>query len=148
MHDDETAISFASRQAFANCVPSLAAISGPYQGVLEWAHKAESGSTFFARFTLKGVASDQMRSFAKAFQNHIVTFGVADDDETVWANIRRFIILEFDFESGAPQAKANALTLARLVLASNDATQAEALWGNLIALIIEIGQAGRAITRQ
>ena len=76
------------------------AISGPYQDVLEWARRAESGSQFFARLALKGVASEEMRSFAKAFRTNLVAHGVADEDEAVWAIIRRFMILEFDFESG------------------------------------------------
>lgn len=123
-------------------------ISGPYQDVLEWAHRAESGVQFFARLALPGVASEEMRSFAKAFRSHLVAHGVADEDEAVWAIIRRFMILEFDFESAAPEAKAHALTLARQVLAPDDATRAEALWSNLIEIVIETGKAGGSITRQ
>ena len=33
-------------------------ISGPYQDMLEWAHRAESGVQFFARLALPGVASE------------------------------------------------------------------------------------------
>jgi len=124
------------------------AISGPYQDVLEWARKAESGIQFFARLELKGVASEQMRSFAEAFRNHLITYGIADDVEVLWAIIRRFLILEFDFESGASQAKSHALTLARQVLAAEDATRAEALWSSLIELAIEMGKASGSITRQ
>ncbi|NHB78231.1 hypothetical protein [Rhodobacter calidifons] len=123
-------------------------ISGPYQDMLEWAHRAESGVQFFARLALPGVASEEMRSFAKAFRSNLVAYGVADEDEAVWAIIRRFMILEFDFESAAPEAKAHALTLARQVLAPDDATRAEALWSNLIEIVIETGKAGGSITRQ
>jgi hypothetical protein len=124
------------------------AISGPYQDVLEWAHRAESGVQFFARLALPGVASEEMRSFAKSFRSNLVVHGVADEDEAVWAIIRRFMILEFDFESAAPEAKAHALTLARQVLAPEDATRAEALWSNLIEIVIETGKAGGSVTRQ
>ncbi|WRH61842.1 MAG: hypothetical protein RSE12_15925 [Fuscovulum sp.] len=123
-------------------------ISGPYQDVLEWAYRAESGVKFFARLALPGVASEEMRSFAKAFRSNLVAHGVADEDEAVWAIIRRFMILEFDFESAAPEAKVHALTLARQVLAPDDATRAEALWGNLIEIVIETGKAGGSVTRQ
>jgi len=124
------------------------AISGPYQDVLEWARKAESGALFFARLALKGVASDQMRNFAAAFRQHLVANGLADQDEAVWSILRRFLILEFDFESGAPEARAHALTLARQVLAPEDAGRSGALWSNLIELIIETGKSGGSITRQ
>ncbi|MCI5041050.1 MAG: AAA family ATPase [Donghicola eburneus] len=124
------------------------AISGPYQDVLEWARRAESGVQFFARLALPGVASEEMRSFAKAFRSNLVAHGVADEDEAVWAIFRRFMILEFDFESAAPEAKAHALTLARQVLAPDDATRAEALWSNLIEIVIETGKAGGSVTRQ
>ena len=124
------------------------AISGPYQDVLEWAHRAESGVQFFARVALPGVASEEMRSFAKSIRSNLVVHGVADEDEVVWAIIRRFMILEFDFESAAPEAKAHALTLSRQVLAPEDATRAEALWSNLIEIVIETGKAGGSVTRQ
>jgi hypothetical protein len=123
-------------------------ISGPYQDVLEWAHRAQSGGQFFARLALQGVASEDMRSFAKAFRSNFVAHGVADEDEAIWTIIRRFMILEFDFESTAPEAKAHALTLARQVLAPEDAARAEALWSNLIEIVIETGKAGGSVTRQ
>lgn len=123
------------------------AISGPYQDVLGWARAAKTGVQFFERLALKGVASDAMRSFAQTFRINLVAQGVADDDEVIWSIIRRFLILEFDFESGAPQARAHALTLARQVLAPDDTAQAEALWGNLIELVILTGKAGGSITR-
>ena len=123
-------------------------ISGPYQDVLEWARRAQSGSQFFARLALKGVASKEMRNFAVSFRNNLVTQGMADEDEAVWAVLRRFMILEFDFESAAPEAKAHALTLARQVLAPEDANRAEALWSNLIEVVIETGKAGGSISRQ
>lgn len=122
------------------------AISGPYQDVLEWARTSKTGSDFFARLKFKGVASEQMRSFAQAFRTHLIANGVADNDEVIWNIIRRFLILEFDFESGAPQARAHALTIAAQVLAPEDADRITALWSNLIELVIQTGKAGGSIT--
>jgi hypothetical protein len=124
------------------------AISGPYQDVLEWARTTKTGAQFFARLALKGVASDAMRGFAQTFRANLVAHGVADDDETVWNIIRRFLILEFDFESGAPQARAHALTIAGQVLAPEDAYRSKALWSNLIELVILTGKTGGSITRK
>jgi len=124
------------------------AISGPYQDVLEWARRAESGRQFFARLERNGVASLAMRGFVAAFRTNLIANGVADDDEATWAIIRRFLILEFDFESGAPQAKSHAMTLAGQVLAPEDKDRAEALWTSLIELVIETGKAGGTITRE
>jgi hypothetical protein len=123
------------------------AISGPYQDVLEWARTSKTGTDFFARLKLKGVASEPMRSFAQAFRTHLVANGITDDDEVIWEIIRRFLILEFDFESGAPQARAHALTIAAHVLAPEDADRITALWSNLIELVIQTGKAGGSITR-
>jgi hypothetical protein len=123
------------------------AISGPYQDVLEWARMAKTGAQFFARLALKGVASEAMRGFAQTFRINLVAQGVADDAEAVWNIIRRFLILEFDFESGAPQARAHALTIAGQVLAPEDAPRAKALWSNLIELVILTGKTGGSITR-
>lgn len=124
------------------------AISGPYQDVLEWARRSEGGAQFFARLKRKGVASPAMRTFAEAFRAHLVAEGVIDDDEVIWSIIRRFLILEFDFESAAPQAKALAMTLASQVLAPEDADRSEALWTSLVELVIATGKAGGAITRE
>jgi hypothetical protein len=123
------------------------AISGPYQDVLEWARTAQTGEQFFKRLALKGVASDAMRSFAQTFRANLIARGVADDDEMIWSIIRRFLILEFDFESGAPQARAHALTIASQVLAPADAARAKALWSNLIEFVINTGKTGSSITR-
>lgn len=124
------------------------AISGPYQDVLAWARSATSGAQFFARLALKGVASPKMRDFGQAFRTHLVAHGIADDDEVIWNIIRRFLILEFDFESGAPQARDYALMLARQVLAPEDADRAEGLWSDLIALVVKTGTTGGSIARQ
>lgn len=122
-------------------------ISGPYQDVLEWARAARTGTEFFQRLTLKGVASDAMREFAQTFRSNLVSHGVDDDSEVIWEIIRRFLILEFDFESVAPLARTHSFTLARQALAPEDVDRIEALWCNLIELAIKIGKTGGAITR-
>jgi len=123
------------------------AISGPYQDVLEWARISITGTQFFERLKVKGVASDAMRGFAQAFRTNLLAQGVADDNEVIWDIVRRFLILEFDFESGAPLARAHALTIASQVLSPEDADRAEALWSNLIELVIATGKAGGSITK-
>ncbi|MFK0167010.1 hypothetical protein [Rhizobium sp. NPDC090279] len=124
------------------------AISGPYQDVLEWARVASSGAQFFERLGLKGVASPAMRDFVDTFRTNLVAQGVTDDDEAIWGLIRRFLVLEFDFESSAPQALAHALMIASQVLAPEDAPRAKALWSNLIELVIQTGKTGGSITRE
>ncbi|MDR6670212.1 hypothetical protein [Rhizobium sp. 1399] len=123
------------------------AISGPYQDVLAWAQVAKTGAQFFERLRLKGVASDAMRDFAQTFRANLIDQGITDDDETIWGIVRRFLILEFDFESAAPMARAHSLALAAHVLAPEDAARAEALWSNLIELVIKTGKTGGSISR-
>jgi hypothetical protein len=123
------------------------AISGPYQDVLEWARTATNGADFFKRLAAKGVAGKAMRDFATAFRTHLVDAGLTDDDEVIWGVLRRFLILEFDFESGAPLARTHALALARQVLAPTELGRAESLWSNLIELAIQTGKTGGALDR-
>ena len=123
------------------------AISGPYQDVLEWARAADNGREFFKRLSAKGVAGGAMRTFSQTFRRNLVDAGVPDEDEPVWRIMRRFQILEFDFESSAPLARTHALTLARMVLAAGDASRAEALWNGLIAIAIETGKSGGSLQR-
>lgn len=121
------------------------AISGPYQDVLLWARTALSSREFFEKIATKGVASDPMRNFVATFRSNLVAAGIADNDDVIWRVLRRFLILEFDFESTAPLARTHALALARQVLADEDISRAESLWGNLIEISIGTAKAGGAI---
>lgn len=122
-------------------------ISGPYQDVLLWARGADSGSGFFARLNAKGVASPEMRNFVSTFRTNLVAAGVGDDDETIWQLLRRFVILEFDFESVAPLAREHGLMLARQALSDQDADRAAALWSGLIEISLATGKTGGAVNR-
>lgn len=117
-------------------------ISGPYQDVIAWARSTDSASRFFGRLTAKGVASPEMRSFVETFRAKLVAAGVADDDEPIWHLLRRFQILEFDFESASPLARTHALSLARVVLAPADAGRADGLWSTLIEMSLAAGKGG------
>lgn len=122
-------------------------ISGPYQDVLEWARSADTAASFFGRLTAKGLGSKEMREFVATFRSNLIANGIADDEEIIWRILRRFQILEFDFESGAPQARTYGLALARLVLAPEDADQAGALWSNLIELALVKAKVGGSYDR-
>jgi hypothetical protein len=123
------------------------AISGPYQDVLLWARAAACSTEFFGRIAAKGVASDPMRNFVATFRSNLTAAGVADDDDAIWKVLRRFLILEFDFESTAPLARTHALMLARQVLADEDVSRAESLWSDLVEISIAIAKTGGAIGR-
>jgi hypothetical protein len=123
------------------------AISGPYQDVLEWARKAATGAEFFSRLAAKGVSGPDMRKFSGTFRTNLVAAGVADDDNAIWRFVRRFLILEFDFESSAPLARTHGLFVARQILAPGDTPRAEALWSNLIEISIERAKAGGFVER-
>lgn len=123
------------------------AISGPYQDVLEWARTAENGPAFFKRLNTKGVAGEKMRAFGDTFRQNLVSAGVEDGDETIWRIMRRFLILEFDFESSAPLARTHALILAQLALAIEDSSRAEALWHALVSISGETAKSGGSLQR-
>lgn len=123
-------------------------ISGPYHDVLEWARNAENGAYFFARLATKGVAGATMRAFSDTFRRNLVAAGIPDEDEAIWWILRRFQILEFDFESSSPLARIHALLLARLALGPKDGSSEEALWTSLIAISIETAKAGGSLTRE
>src|SRR3546814_10408304 len=88
-----------------------------------------------------------MRKFAGTFRANLVAAGVADDADAIWRFVRRFLILEFDFESSAPLARTHGLFVARLILAPRDAPRAEALWSNLIEISLERAKAGGFVER-
>lgn len=121
-------------------------ISGPYQDVLEWAGALKSSHAFFDRLK-KGGASAEMREFVDTFRVHLVEAGAAGDDEAIWQVLRRFKIIEFDFEAGASQSAAYAKILALTVLSPADASRHEALWSVLIELSIACAKVGGSFTR-
>ncbi len=120
-------------------------ICGPYQDALAWARAVDSGAAFFHRLNAKGVAGPEMREFVDAFRKHLVEASVSDDDEIIWKLLRRFHILEFDFESSAPQARAFALFVAESVLAPEDTGRAQTLWDALIACSLSLAKVGGSI---
>ncbi len=123
------------------------AISGPYQDVLLWARKSASSVEFFDRLAAKGVASDSMRNFVATFRSNLVAAAVEDSDDAIWRLLRRFAILEFDFESTAPLARTHALSVARQVLADEDVSRAGSLWSDLIEISIATAKSGGSIDR-
>lgn len=123
-------------------------ISGPYQDVLAWARSALSASAFFSRLTTKGVASPDMRDFVIAFRANLVAAGTEDRDEVIWRLLRRFVILEFDFEAAASLSRTYGVNLARQVLAPEDLDRADALWRVLIETSIGTGKTGGTLERE
>ena len=122
-------------------------ISGPYQDALQWAHIADASADFFSRLATSGVSNKAMRDFVATFRTNLVTAGAADEDDVIWRVLRRFRILEFDFEATAPLARTYALTLTREVLSNKDSSRAEALWSNLIEISLATGKVGGALNR-
>lgn len=122
-------------------------ISGPYQDVLAWARTMESAGAFFRRLAMDGVSSAEMRAFVATFRANLIAAGIADEDETIWRLLRRFQILEFDFEASAPLAEQHALDRARQLLAPEDAGKARALWSALTELSIATAKTAGTLDR-
>jgi hypothetical protein len=89
-----------------------------------------------------------MREFVTSLRTHLVVAGIADDNDLIWRIIRRFQILEFDFESIAPLARTWALDRAQLVLAPEDSDRADGLWSALIEIALETAKAGGSLNRE
>ncbi|RXT52934.1 hypothetical protein B6S44_19535 [Bosea sp. Tri-44] len=124
------------------------AISGAYQDVLQWADMAGTSADFFRRLSAKGVASKSMRDFVATFRANLVAEGVDENDDAIWRILRRFLILEFDFESSSPVARTLGLVLAGQVLSDEDTPRAGALWSTLIEISIATSKAGGSLDLQ
>ncbi|WP_373987816.1 hypothetical protein [Duganella sp. BuS-21] len=120
-------------------------ISGAYQDVLKWAQTMENAAAFFTRLGAKGIASKDMRDFVATTRKHLVASGVVDEDNAIWALLRRMLILEFDFEATSPIARTYGQALARMALADEDVGRAGALWSRLVDLSIKTGTTGGEI---
>ncbi len=89
-----------------------------------------------------------MREFVTTFRTHLAAAGIADDNDVIWRIMRRFQILEFDFESSAPLARVYSLDRARFVLAPEDSGRADGLWSTLIEIALETAKAGGSLDRE
>lgn len=123
-------------------------IQGPYQDVLRWARHLESAQVFFDRLARPGSASNDARRFVSTFAAHLRDCGLNDDPKTVWALLRRFQILVFDFTATGSASEQLAQERAARVLAQEEAHRAGDLWGNLITLAVSIAADGGGRTRQ
>ena len=116
------------------------------QETLFWARQLPNGAAFAAHLARKGFASSGMREFVDVFRENLAKLGAPTDDETVWALLRRFQILVFDFESVGSDYDHRAREKARAVLAPEDAGRAADLWSVLIDLAGSRARAGGAAT--
>jgi hypothetical protein len=82
-----------------------------------------------------------------AFRHHLAAADAPSDDATVWALLRRFLILPFDFEAPGSAYDHQAREQARSVLASEEAGRAADLWSVLSDEALERDSAGGTVDR-
>ncbi len=123
-------------------------IDGPYQDVLTWAREIGDATTFHARILRAGSGNDNMRAFISTFRAHLQSAGAPYDDETVWALLRRFQILVFDFTAQGSASEELAKERAIHILHSDDANRAGNLWSSLNTLAFTIAASGGDRTRE
>lgn len=102
-----------------------------YHEVLRWARTHSTAAGFMAHIQRPRQASQPMRVFVKTVRDHLADGGFAHDDEAVFAILRRFQILPFDFGHPASLAEAWARDRAALLLAPADIPRAGELWALL-----------------
>jgi hypothetical protein len=122
-------------------------IDGAYQDVLTWARQLGSAAEFMNRIARPGSANDDMRIFVSTFRSNLREAGVADDDGTVWALLRRLQILVFDLTAQGSATAELARERAGRALHPDDLRDAGKLWTSLIALALEIAASGGARDR-
>lgn len=132
--------------AIATARPSRK-IDGAYQDVLTWARQLGDAATFMARIARPGSASDDMRSFVRTFKSHLETAGAPDNDEAVWALLRRLQILVFDFTAQGSASEELAKERAVRALHADDVTRAGNLWTALVELAVLVAASGGDRTR-
>ncbi|MES2788578.1 MAG: ATP-binding protein, partial [Planctomycetota bacterium] len=122
-------------------------IDGAYQDVLTLARQIGDATTFAAQLKLSGAANDDMRGFVDTFQSHLKEEGTPHDFETVWKLLRRLQILTFDFT--APGSASADLARERVLrtLHADEASRADALWGNLVEISLATAKSGGYKTR-
>jgi hypothetical protein len=123
-------------------------IDSSYQDVLTWARELGDAASFHKRLQLPNVANEPMRRFVSTFREHLKANDVAHDDHTVWALLRRFQILIFDFTSKGGVAEDLAKERAARVLTPGMEHRASDLWRQLVETSIQIAASGGDRTRE
>lgn len=112
------------------------------QATLQWARQYQASATFFRRLTLVGAADQEMRDFVAAFRGHMQTAGAADDDNSVWQLLRRFLVLNFDVEQPGSASALLARERCAALLVPQQATRASELWDTLGQIALELDAQG------
>ena len=118
-----------------------------YQQLLTVARKMGSGAALRRALDADRVVSAGMRDFAKAFADQLAAAGASSDDEALWAVLKRFQILVFDFESPGAISTLLALALAQITLPTADRQRAGELWSALQDLSLDYDADGGEIDR-
>lgn len=112
------------------------------QATLHWARQYQASATFFRRLNLVGAADQEMRDFVAAFRGHMQAAGAADDENSVWQLLRRFLVLSFDVEQPGSASALLARERCAALLVPQQATRAGELWDTLGQIALELDAQG------
>lgn len=112
------------------------------QATLQWARQYQASAIFFQRLNLVGAADQEMRDFVSAFRGHMQRAGAADDDNSVWQLLRRFLVLNFDVEQPGSASALLARERCAAVLVPQQAKRAGELWDTLGQIALELDAQG------
>lgn len=112
------------------------------QATLLWARQYQSSASFFRRLNLAGAADESMRDFVSAFRGHMRSAGAADDDDSVWQLLRRFLVLSFDVEQPGSVSTLLARDRCAALLVPQHSGRAGELWDALGQIALELDAQG------
>lgn len=112
------------------------------QATLQWARQYQDSAMFFRRLNLVGAADQEMRDFVAAFGGHMRTAGAADDENSVWQLLRRFLVLSFDAEQPGSASALLARERCAALLVPQQAKRAGELWDTLGQIALELDAQG------
>lgn len=112
------------------------------QATLLWARHYQASATFFQRLNIVGAAHQEMRDFVAAFRGHMRTAGAADDENSVWLLLRRFLVLRFDIEHAGSASALLARERCAALLPPQQAARASELWDALGQIALELDAQG------
>lgn len=117
-------------------------IERSYQEVLSWARELGTAETFFHRLLQKRLANSDMRKFVENFRANLKLAGSPHDEAAVWAILRRFQILVFDFDKEGSSTEILVRERCAMLLAPEEASKASTLWQTLVTLTLESAAKG------
>jgi hypothetical protein len=148
---------FNNASVFVQGQDVLALITGPQpdrvlqhvRPLLDWARTSATSAEFTEKVATGRFSSDQKRAYLQVFKDVLTNVGgITPTDDALWAFLKHFYLLSYDFDVQASKDEAAILTVLELARSPSSRLDAQAIWESLIIQAQEWNKTAGTFTAQ